>query len=395
MANILVTGGAGFIGSHLAKKLSENNRVVILQRDIIPNEWLLEALDKTIIVHGDILDQALLRRIIADYQIDQIYHLASQAVVSAANKDPYSTFNVNVMGTVSLLEAVRQTKPEIRVLIQSTDKVYGNNRMDMKETDAMLPTIGIYEVSKSLEDLTAQAYFNQYNLDIRITRPCNAYGYDLTNRIIPNTIMSCLNGVPPIIYDGQEKTIRQYIYVEDLVDALITVMQRGQNESHESYIAPFFNVGTDDILTQEQVVKTIAENFNMGIRVMKRTSPPKEIEKQSVNFDKLKALGWKPKHNFQQGIEETIKRYRKYGYQKDDTGIANQPKITVTEEEHKTNEEQFRKLQQDYHESLKQQAAQYPYKKVIFCQATYAADFEDTLRCVERISPYVDATIIA
>jgi nucleoside-diphosphate-sugar epimerase len=97
MARILITGGAGFIGSHLAKKLSESNRVVILQRDIIPNQWLAEALDKCVLVHGDILDQPLLRRIISDYNIDHVYHLAAQAVVCAANKDPYTTFNVNVM----------------------------------------------------------------------------------------------------------------------------------------------------------------------------------------------------------------------------------------------------------------------------------------------------------
>ena len=103
-----MTGGAGFIGSHLAKKLSETNQVIILQRDISPNPWLVEALDKCILVHGDILDQNLLRRIISDYRIDQIYHLAAQAVICAANKDPYTTFNVNVMGTVNLLEAIRQ-----------------------------------------------------------------------------------------------------------------------------------------------------------------------------------------------------------------------------------------------------------------------------------------------
>jgi len=131
MSKILITGGAGFIGSHLAKNLFENNRVVILQRDIVPNLWLVEALDKCILVHGDILDQALLRRIISDYNIDQVYHLAAQAVVCSANKDPYTTFNVNVIGTVNLLETIRNVKPSIPILIQSTDKVYGNNRMSM------------------------------------------------------------------------------------------------------------------------------------------------------------------------------------------------------------------------------------------------------------------------
>jgi CDP-glucose 4,6-dehydratase len=389
MSKILVTGGAGFIGSHLAKKLSENNKVIILQRDIVPNLWLAEALDKCILVHGDILDQTLLRRIISDYNIDQIYHLAAQAVVCSANKDPYTTFNVNVMGTVNLLEAIRSVKPAIPVLVQSTDKVMGNNRMDMKETDAMEPTIGVYEVSKACEDYISQMYANQYGLDIKISRPCNTYGYDLASRIIPNSIRSCLNKNPPIIYDGQEKTIRQYIFVEDLVDALLLIMKQPKTEE-----AAVFNVGTDDILTQEQLVKTIAESFSLNIRVVKRTSLVKEIEKQSVDWTKLKALGWKPKYNFQAGLAKTIKEFQTYGYEIDAAENIIGPKVEVTPEEHEANIQKVNKLIQDYHESQKTQLAKHPSQKIIYCQATYSQDYPDTSLCIERVSPYVDATII-
>ena len=389
MSRILITGGAGFIGSHLAKKLSETNKVVVLQRDLVPNLWLAEALEKCILVHGDILDQSLLRRIISDYSIDQVYHLAAQAVVCAANKDPYTTFNVNVMGTVNVLEAVRTVKPQIPVLVQSTDKVMGNNRMDMKETDALEPTVGVYEVSKACEDIIAQMYANQYGLNIKIARPCNTYGYDLANRIIPNTIRSCLNKNPPIIYDGQEKTVRQYIYVDDLVEALLLIMK--QNRSEEATV---FNVGTDDILTQEQLVKTIAESFNINIRVVKRTSPVKEIEKQSVDWTKLKSAGWKPKYNFQTGLAKTITEFQKYGYEIDQSENIITPKVEVTKEEHDANIQKVSKLIQEYHESQKQQLAKHPSQKIIYCQATFQNDYEDTKKCVERVSPYVDATII-
>ena len=391
MSRILITGGTGFIGSHLAKKLSEteNNKVIVIQRDIIPNPWLVEALEKCTIVHGDMLDPAFLRRILSDYSINEIYHLAAQAVVSSANKDPYSTFNVNVMGTINLLEAVRQTNPEIKILVQSTDKVYGDNRMNMAESDPLLPTVGIYEVSKACEDWVVQAYANQYNLNMRITRPCNTYGYDITNRIIPNTIKSCLNGLAPLIFDGQEKTVRQYIYVSDVVDALILIM----NQKLQSQEAVIFNVGTEDILTQEQVVKTIAENFNLGIRVVKRTTPLKEIEKQSVDYTKLKNLGWKPKYNFQTGITETITLFKMYGWEKDPSQMPT-PKVEVTQEEHEANIQKVNKLIQEYYESQKQQLAKHPSQKIIYCQATFQNDYEDTKKCVERVSPYVDATII-
>ena len=389
MSRILITGGAGFIGSHLAKKLSENNKVIILQRDIVPNQWLVEALDKCILVHGDILDQSLLRRIISDYGIDQVYHLAAQAVVCSANKDPYTTFNVNVMGTVNILEAVRQVKPSIPVIVQSTDKVMGNNRMDMKETDALAPTVGVYEVSKACEDYIAQMYANQYGLDIKISRPCNTYGYDLANRIIPNTIRSCLNKIPPLIYDGQEKTIRQYIYVDDLVEALFLIMKQAKTEE-----AQIFNVGTDDVLTQEQLVKTIAESFNLNIRVVKRTTAVKEIEKQSVDWNKLKNLGWNPKYNIQTGLAKTIKEFQTYGYEIDEAEKIIPPKVEVTPEEHEANIKKVNQLMHEYHESQKAETAKHPYTKIIYCQATFKNDYEDTQKCVERVSPYVDHTII-
>jgi CDP-glucose 4,6-dehydratase len=394
MHNILITGGVGFIGSHLAKNLSENNNVVVLQRDIIPSEWLLQALEKCTLVHGDVLDQKLLQRILADYQIDQIYHLAAQAVVSAANKDPYSTFNVNVLGTVNVLEAVRNTNPKIKVLIQSSDKVYGDNRTCMTEKDTLIPTVGIYETSKALEDLIAQAYYNQYGLDIKIARPCNCYGYDNIKRIIPNTVKSCLNSIPPIIFDGQEKTTRQYIYVEDMVDALTFIMDKGQNTAAEACTVPIFNVGTDDILTQEEVVKTIAEIFNMTIRVMKRTTPVKEIENQSVDYGKLKALGWTPKNSFRQGITKTVAAFQTYGWDQKEAADEKPLKYNLTDQDRKDVKEKIDGLYREYHQSLKLRAAANPYKKLIYCQATYSQDYEDTMRCVERVSPYVDAVII-
>jgi CDP-glucose 4,6-dehydratase len=417
--NCLVTGGAGFIGSHLAKKLSQNNRVVILERDIIPSRWVNEALEKCIRVRGDVLNQKLLRRILSDYQIDQVYHLAAQAVVSAAYRDPISTFETNVIGTVNLLEAVREVNPELPVLVQSTDKVYGSGRMDVVETDSFMPTIGIYESSKAAEDITAEAFATVYGMNIRITRPANAYGYDLTNRIIPNTIRECLSGNSPVIYEGQEKTIRQYIYVEDLIEALMLIMSigRGTNPGGHLTEALIFNVGTDDILTQEYVVQKISSYFGITPHTEKRSQPLKEIEKQSVNWTQLKNLGWTPKYNFDQGIKETIKRFQTYGLTSNitppqevtlqqvvvkalnDAGLTPKapektPKVELTEEDRKAARADYDKLIKEYKDARKQVAAQHPYKKIIYCQATFQNDYEDTQRCVERVSPYVDATII-
>jgi CDP-glucose 4,6-dehydratase len=310
--NVFCTGGSGFIGSHLCQKLSEKNQVVTIVRDLFPTQtpwgkWLSEALNRTQIVLGDILNIQTVKRLMAEYDIDTVTHFAAQAIVKTAQKDPSGTFQTNVQGTVTLLEACRQLGIPT-IYVQSTDKVYGE-RMDAIETDPLVST-GPYETSKACADLTAQSFMETYGMNIIIGRPCNTYGYDMAKRIIPNTIKACLNGEPPIIFESEkyegEKTIRQYIYVEDLVDAIQFLIAKAQKG--------IYNIGTDDILTQEEVVKNICKYFPLTPRLMKRDKPIKEIQKQTVNWSKLENLGWQPKHTFDEAIQKTIGRFTKYGF---------------------------------------------------------------------------------
>lgn len=308
--NILVTGGTGFVGSHLAQSLNfpgEKNRVVVLMRDLHTGawgSWLAQALYGCTVVQGDVLDEKLLRRIITDYQIEQVYHLACQAIVSAALKNPISTFEINAVGTANLLEVCRQAKDDMQILVASTDKVYGDNKMNAKETAPLGTTIGIYESSKAAQDIIAQSYMTTYGLNVKISRAGNIYGYDLSPRIIPNTIKSCLQSKPPVIFEGQEDTVRQYVFVTDVVNALKLIMtkQRG-----------IFNIGTPDILTQEEVVLKISDYFHLAPKYVKR-EPIREIQQQSVNWDLLTAAGWAPKFTFDQGLKWTVEAFKKYGF---------------------------------------------------------------------------------
>ena len=301
--SVLVTGATGFIGSHLCNQLNkQQSRVVVLVRDILPSpwsNWLSNALEGCTFVKGDLLNPKLLRRILAEYHIEHVFHLAAQALVSTALKDPTTTFEVNVMGTVHLLEACRQLDME-KVYVMSTDKIYGN-RMEAKENDPPIST-GIYETSKSCQDLVAQAFLKTYGLHIVIGRSCNAYGYDLSPRIVPNTIRACMRGESPIIYEGEE-TVRQYIYVEDLCEAVIHLV-------HASYKGPY-NIATNDILTQEQVVKKICGFFPVSPRYVEREKPIHEIKSQSMVCSKF---GWKPKYSFEEGIKLTIEAFKKWGF---------------------------------------------------------------------------------
>jgi len=304
---VLVTGGSGFIGSHLVERLtSDRYEIVVLVRDVLPSpwgNWLNEALKGAIQVRGDILDFNVLRRAVSDYECEAIFHLAAQAVVRKAQADPSTTIQTNVLGTLNVLEVSRQLDVPF-TYIMSTDKVYFEG-MDKKEEDA-LQAGEIYGTSKAMADLLAQSYAKTYGLKIAIGRACNCYGYDLSPRIIPNTIKSCLKGENPIIYRGEE-TLRQYIYVNDLVTAIIHLA--------ENRLTGIYNIATDDILTQEQVVLKILENFpTIKPKYVQREKPVKEIQKQSMDWNKIKNTGWKPKYSFEAGIKETIEKFKTYGF---------------------------------------------------------------------------------
>jgi len=307
LTNVLITGATGFIGSHLAHRLSKDksNTIVILVRDCKTGpwlNWLKEFLSKTFRVRGDILNLKLLTRVLVQYEIEQVYHFAAQAIVKKALKDPINTYEINVMGTLNLLEACRQAEVD-KVLIQSTDKVYGEKLAANPEDPPIAG--GIYETSKACADLIAQSYMKTYEMNIVIPRSCNVYGYDLSPRIIPNTIRQCLRHQDPIIFKG-EKTMRQYIYVEDLVDALIHLM----NGDYTGV----FNVATHDVFKQEEVVKTILRvgNFkHLKPRYVEREKPIKEIKMQSMIPSDF---GWEPRYTFEKGIKETIQKFKKYGF---------------------------------------------------------------------------------
>ncbi len=299
---ILITGASGLIGSHLAKKLSaDGNLVVVLYRDMVPSIWLEEALEKCVKVRGDIRELNLLKRIINEYGVEHVYHLAGETIVSRAYRDPINTFETNLIGAVNSLESCRQLNVE-RVLIQSTDKVYGD-RMYAHEEDSLVP-LEPYNTSKICQDYLARSYMEAYGLKISVPRCCNVYGYDKASRIVPNTIKSALRGESPVLFAGEEKTARQYIHVDDACNALIFLMSKGWDGP--------INVGTDDVLTQAQVIKGICKHFKIRERLVERQRPLKQILQQSIDWSKIKKLGWRPKLRFDDGVGVTIKAFKRY-----------------------------------------------------------------------------------
>jgi nucleoside-diphosphate-sugar epimerase len=294
--NILVTGASGFIGSHLVKAIAMKHHVVGLTRDLCTNPFVRDAHCNTTMVFGDASDPKLIGRILVDYEIDVVVHLAAQAIVKHAKDMPALTIENNIMAGLTVLECARLAKTG-KVIIQSTDKVYGNGLgMDM---DERLVATEAYGTSKACVDLIAQTYANIYDMNITITRPCNVYGYDWNNRIIPNTIRACMAGKRPVIFKN-DQSMRQYVHINDLVDVFTALVV----ENYPGVV----NIGGDEILGQEKVVRTICEHFT-GIEPIYVEKPGLlEIVSQSIIPS---TVGYCPTP-FATGISKTIEEFKKW-----------------------------------------------------------------------------------
>ncbi len=305
MRRVLVTGVTGFVGANLAKALYERGYEVFGLARSIKEHSSYRLLNVDInMMFGDVRDRSLIYNIIIRNDIDVIYHLAAVAIVKQAHKDPWFTVETNIMGTLSVLEACRELG--CSVIYMSTDKVYGEGLRKL-ETDPYNP-VDIYGATKASADLIARIYAKTYDVNVVVARSCNVYGPGDTNpRIIPNTIRKCLKGEKPFIYKNY-KGAREYIYIDDLVNALIFLGQRINNLMVRREV---FNIGTGEVKTQEEVVLEITKHFKTEPVYIEPPPDLKiEINEQSLDYSKIYALGWRPEVKFSEGIKRTIEWWR-------------------------------------------------------------------------------------
>ncbi|MEG9461263.1 MAG: NAD-dependent epimerase/dehydratase family protein, partial [Bacillus amyloliquefaciens] len=228
--NVFVTGCTGLLGSCLVKELIDQGaNVTGLVRDTVPKSNLYqgEQVKQMNIVQGALEDLDVIERALGEYEIDTVFHLAAQAIVGVANRNPISTFEANILGTWNILEACRRHPLIKRVIVASSDKAYGDQPVLPYDENMPLQGKHPYDVSKSCADLLSHTYFNTYGLPVCITRCGNLYGGgDLNfNRIIPQTIQLVLNGeAPEIRSDGT--FIRDYFYIEDAVEAYLLLAEK-------------------------------------------------------------------------------------------------------------------------------------------------------------------------
>jgi CDP-glucose 4,6-dehydratase len=311
----LVTGATGLLGGWLVRRLLEAEAdVVCLVRDWVPQcEFVRTGLmDRVKVVNGDVRSQSLLERVLGEYEIDTVIHLAAQTIVGIANRNPVSTFKTNIGGTWALLEACRRSPTVKQIVVASSDKAYGEHKELPYNEDAPLVGRHPYDVSKSCADLLAQSYAATYNLPVAITRCGNFYGGgDLNwNRLVPGTIRSVLRGQSPVIRsDG--KFVRDYFYAEDGAAANMLLAERLATDN--TLTGQAFNFSNESQVTVSELVDRILKLMRSDLAPDVRNDAVNEIRAQYLSAAKARdVLGWKPLFDLDEGLRRTIDWYREF-----------------------------------------------------------------------------------
>lgn len=297
---ILVTGGLGFIGSNFVRYRADNAEISLVDAlKYGSNENNLKGLDY-IFVRGDICDHDLMAELVKG--VDAIVNFAAETHVDRSISNPFAFIESNVIGTYTLLEAMRKVNPEAKLVHIGTDEVYGDiEKGSFKEDDTLKPS-SPYSASKASADLIVMAYVRTYGLNAVITRCTNNYGpYQFPEKLIPKAIIRAKMDMSIPIY-GTGKNVRDWIYVNDHCEAINLVLERGKR-------GEIYNISSGEEKTNLEVVSEILgimEKPDLAEFVEDR---PGHDVRYSLDSSKIRKLGWKPKYGFSEGLKETVEWY--------------------------------------------------------------------------------------
>ena len=312
---VIITGANGFLGSHLYLRLFREKAKVT---GIIKENLHTPLLDKELkrsdlkIVKTDIVDFEKILSVFKDIMPQICLHVAAQPIVGIANNSPLATLETNIKGTWNILEASRITKTRA-VIVASSDKAYGEHRKLPYTEDSGLLALHPYDASKACADIITRVYAHTYALNTAVTRCANIYGPGDLNfsRIIPDTIRSIISGKDPVIRsDGTP--LRDYVYIDDVVDAYLSLARRLYNKQ----ISPgeVFNFGTGKPISVIDLVNKlliISGMKDLRPEILSKSKIKGEIDKQYLSSNKSRRiLNWRPRYSLDEGLRKTFLWYR-------------------------------------------------------------------------------------
>jgi CDP-glucose 4,6-dehydratase len=312
---VLVTGATGLVGGWLVRDLlARGADVVALARDWDPQSELIRSGDvnRVTVVNGVVEDLGTVLRALNHNGCDTVFHLAAQTQVGAALRDPYETFESNVRGSYTVLEACRRLGEQVRrIVVASSDKAYGDAEAlpytEATRLDAKYP----YDVSKLCTDFLTRSYVVTYGLPATIARCGNIYGGGDLNwdRIVPGTIRWLLNGERPILRsDG--KATRDYVYVKEVVAAYLLLAEHAERPDVRGEA---FNFSGEKPLTVLEIVAAVGRAVGSSLAPDIRDTAVAEIRDQYLDASRAKSvLGWRATWRLDEALGETVEWYRDY-----------------------------------------------------------------------------------
>jgi dTDP-glucose 4,6-dehydratase len=311
-SSILITGGAGFIGCNLVRRVlatTEYNVVVLDALTYAGNLENLDGVDRTrmTVVHGDIIDATIVRSIITDHNVCGIINCAAESHVDRSITSAAPFITTNVMGTLVLLEAAREYG--LRFLQMSTDEVYGDLAADQPAVDesAAIHTSSPYSASKASADLLVQSFVRTHGVDAVITRCTNNYGpYQFPEKFLPVMILNALSSTPLPIY-GDGKQIRDWIHVDDHCAGVMLAYERGRKGA-------VYNIGPANerynINVAREILTIVGKDETLLHHV---TDRPGHDRRYAVDATLIRTeLGWRPEHDWNTSLEQTIHWYAEH-----------------------------------------------------------------------------------
>ena len=310
---LLITGGAGFIGSHLVRRLVSNPGHVVVNLDALRYSGNLENLDEVAgntrytFVHGDICDATLVEQVLRDHRIEAIINCAAETHVDRSIIEPRGFATTDMVGTAVLLEAARQGKLN-RYLQVSTDEVYGSVEKGSSTEDDVLDPRSPYSASKAGADLLIRSYWSTYRFPVLITRGSNTYGPNqYPEKFIPLFVTNALEDLPlPLYGDGRYR--RDWLSVYDHCAAIEHVLIHGEPGS-------IYNVGggneRENIEVAERILTILGKPKSLLRFIQDR---PGHDRRYAVDCSRLRKLGWAPTVALEDGLQATVEWYRTHDH---------------------------------------------------------------------------------